>query len=284
MLVSRPMHGVLRPLLALFGLLIVVPTPRALSEPAQRHEARSRAQSQSTTQPRVSAKHRAAAGRAQRLGLGTRRAASRLLSGDPEPRWVRAAGRGAHFPGTLRFPVVKGWFSRGFGSGEDGYHQAVDIGGEVGWNVRAAAPGLVGYAGDELGGFGNVVMLVHAGGFVTLYAHNEQNLVVAGELVERGSVLAELGSTGRAQGPHVHFELLYDGENCDPAPLFRPGAKRRTGKLITPHRATWRPPKKRPDSVVCLPRKHHPNHRKHPAPNEEDLGGDEEADHTANAG
>jgi murein DD-endopeptidase MepM/ murein hydrolase activator NlpD len=196
--------------------------------------------------------------RAERLGLGTNKAAGQLLRGHPEPAWVRAAGGGAKLPGTLRFPVTRGWFVRGFGSGAGGYHQAMDIGGEVGWNVRAAASGMVAYASDGINGYGNFVMIVHPGGWVTTYAHNSKNLVVPGQKVSAGQVVALLGSTGRSKGPHVHFELLYDGENCDPGPLFRPFVPHRSGKHAQLPRATWSSAKQRPRAVTCHTRKHHP--------------------------
>jgi murein DD-endopeptidase MepM/ murein hydrolase activator NlpD len=162
--------------------------------------------------------------------------------------------------GTLRFPVAHGWFVRGFGSGKGGYHQAMDIGGEVGWNVRAAAPGLVGYAGDGVSGYGNLVLVIHPGGWVTTYGHNSKNLVVAGQKVERGAALAELGSTGRSKGPHVHFELLWNGMNCDPGPLFRPAARHKSGKPANVARSVWKDAHKRPRAITCHPRKHHPDY------------------------
>lgn len=201
----------------------------------------------------------AALRRAQRLGLGTRPVAGQLLAGRLEKAWVRAAG-GDTLPGTLRLPVGHGWFVRGFGSGKGGYHQAIDIGGEVGWNVRAAAPGLVGYAGDEVNGYGNLVILIHPGGFITIYGHNSKNRVVAGQRVERGAVIAELGSTGRSKGPHVHFELLFAGENCDPAPLLRPMLRHKNKRPMQTEKASWVKPQKRPRAITCHPRKHHPDY------------------------
>jgi murein DD-endopeptidase MepM/ murein hydrolase activator NlpD len=134
----------------------------------------------------------------------------------------------------------------------------MDIMGKIGWNVRAAADGVVGYAGDQVPGFGNMVMVVHPGGWVTLYAHNSVNFVAAGERVNKGSVLAEVGSTGRSTGPHVHFELIYNGKNCDPAPLFRPGVRHRSGKFSSVDYTSWRLPAKRPRSVQCAQRQKHP--------------------------
>jgi len=210
----------------------------------------------------------AAARRAARLGLGTRAVAGKLLAGHAERAWLRAAGGETQLPGTLRTPVARGWFVRGFGSGEAGYHQAIDIGGEIGWSVRAAAAGLVGYAGDELDGYGNLVILIHPGGFITIYAHNSKNRVVPGQRVDRGAVIAELGSTGRSKGPHVHFELLFSGENCDPAPLLRPGLRHKNQKAIDAEKASWRKPQQRPRAIVCHGRKHHPDYVDRPQPEE----------------
>ena len=195
---------------------------------------------------------------ARQLGLGGLQAAGMLLHGRVDARWIAAAGGGKGLAGTLRWPVSQGWFVRGFGSGQGGYHKAMDIMGKIGWNVRAAADGIVGYSGDKVPGFGNMVMVVHPGGWVTLYAHNSVNFVSAGERVAKGAVLAEVGSTGRSTGPHVHFELIYDGKNCDPAPLFRPGVRHRSGKFSSIEYTTWRSPGKRPNSVQCAVRQKHP--------------------------
>jgi murein DD-endopeptidase MepM/ murein hydrolase activator NlpD len=205
---------------------------------------------------------RAARPIARRLGLGTRAAASKLLVGRPEARWVRAAGGHAErLPGTLRWPVARGRFVRGYGSGEGGYHLAVDIAGNIGWNVRAAAPGIVGYSGNEVTGYGNMVLLVHPGGWVTMYAHNSTNFVAAGERVPRGGILAEVGSTGISRGPHVHFELMHGGKNCDPAHLFRPGIRHGGGRLSPIERVEWTRATRRPRQVSCDRRRRHPRSR-----------------------
>ncbi|HJL14826.1 MAG TPA: LysM peptidoglycan-binding domain-containing M23 family metallopeptidase [Sandaracinaceae bacterium LLY-WYZ-13_1] len=213
---------------------------------------------------RLTGRQRRALRRARNLGLGTRQAASRLLHGRVERRWVRAASRGrrrSRLPGNLRWPVTNGWFVRGYGSGEGGYHLAVDIMGRIGWNVRAAAPGIVGYAGDEVRGYGNMVLLVHPGGWVTMYAHNSANSVVAGQRVPRGGIIGEVGSTGISRGPHVHFEFIFDGQNCDPATLFRPGIRHRDGHLSPIPRATWRRPDDEPERMRCHRRMRHPRSR-----------------------
>ena len=194
------------------------------------------------------------------LGLGDRRAASLLLTGVVAQTWSEAAASSGDLgDGTLRWPVENGSFGRGWGSGERGYHRAVDIGGKMGAKVSAAAPGIVGYVGNELRGYGNVVMVVHPGGWVTLYAHNKRIVVRAGERVQQGQQLATLGSTGRSTGPHVHFELIYRGRNCDPLPFVSPheigNLRGRPTKQVP-----WDLLEAKPRSVRCKPRMMHPLH------------------------
>jgi hypothetical protein len=204
--------------------------------------------------------------KAKHLHLGDRRAASLLLTGAVAPEWEAAAYRnGDHHDGTLRWPVRQGSYGRGWGSGERGYHRAVDIGGKLGSPVSAAAPGIVGYVGNELRGYGNVVMLVHPGGWVTLYAHNKRIIVHAGESVKQGQKLAELGSTGRSTGPHVHFELIYRGRNCDPLP-FVPASEVANLPGKTPKQLPWNLLEGRPSGVRCRPRMMHPLHDDDGAP------------------
>jgi murein DD-endopeptidase MepM/ murein hydrolase activator NlpD len=169
----------------------------------------------------------AALRRAQRLGLGSHKTGAHLLGKPPESRWVRAAS--GRRPRTLLWPVAKGKFSRGFGMTRQNKphlaHLGVDILAPLGSPVRAAADGLVAYSDNGLCGYGNVVLLVHNNGWVTLYAHNDRVLVQAGSRVRRGDVLAHVGATGLARGNHLHFELHERGKARDPALLFRgPGA------------------------------------------------------------
>ncbi len=199
--------------------------------------------------------------RAERLGLGTLKAASKLLAGHVDPAWLRATGPDKWL-GALRLPVAKGHVSRGFGTGKGGYHQAVDIVGEVGSTIRTAAPGLVGYADNDVTGYGNFVIIIHPGGFITTYAHNQKLLVVAGQKVKRSQPIAQLGSTGRSMGPHLHTELLWNGLNCDPMSLFRPLARHKNGEPAVERLGLWKEPHKKPKSIRCAARKHHPDYVK----------------------
>lgn len=196
-----------------------------------------------------------------KLGLGTNRAASLLHAGNVLPEWQADVELGPEDDGTLLWPVREGYYVRGFGSGSGGYHLAVDVQGERGLSVLAAAPGVVGYAGTTLRGYGNAIMIIHPGKKITLYAHNERNEVVPGQRVMRGQRIAALGNTGISRGPHVHFEFLHGGKNCDPVPLFRPMVRSRSGHLAELEQASWLANAERPKAVRCEPRRQHPDSR-----------------------
>jgi murein DD-endopeptidase MepM/ murein hydrolase activator NlpD len=203
-------------------------------------------------------KEAAAEERARQLDLGKVGTASQLLFGHMEQRWVEAAG-GPKFSGTLNWPVAGGWYVRGFGSGEQGYHMAVDVAGPTGWPARASDAGIVAYAGDGIRGYGNIIMIIHPGGFLTFYAHLSASFVHAGEQVQRGEIIGEVGSTGISKGPHVHYEFVHKGQNCNPEPLFRPGMKRHNGEVLEVAKLEWTD-EKPPAGLKCAPRpKHHPN-------------------------
>jgi murein DD-endopeptidase MepM/ murein hydrolase activator NlpD len=78
------------------------------------------------------------------------------------------------------------------------------------------------FSGD-LAGYGNVVIIDHGNGFVSKYAHNSVNLVKEGDEVNTGAVIARVGSIGRSTGPHLHFELKYNGEGINPARFIARG-------------------------------------------------------------
>ncbi len=160
--------------------------------------------------------------RARMLGLGTRAVATRLLTAAPEARWTAAVhGRRAR---TLLWPVEGARLGRGFGftrrERQDLRHEGLDIAGETGAAVRAVADGLVAYADNGVRGFGHCVMLVHADGAVSLYAHLSRITVQPGWRATRGERLGLVGATGIARGPHLHFELREGGRTRDPEPRF----------------------------------------------------------------
>jgi murein DD-endopeptidase MepM/ murein hydrolase activator NlpD len=102
---------------------------------------------------------------------------------------------------------AQGVLSSGFGWRWGRMHKGIDIAAPIGTPVVAAAPGVITYSGWNEGGYGNLVEITHPDGSVTLYAHNHRVLVSLGQRVNQGQQVAEMGSTGRSTGPHLHFEI-----------------------------------------------------------------------------
>lgn len=101
---------------------------------------------------------------------------------------------------------VNGRINSGFGPRGSSFHDGVDIGVPEGAPIHAIDKGEVIYS-DQLRGYGNIVILRHSGNMVSVYAHNEVNLVHEGQIVDRGAIVGRVGSTGRVTGPHLHFEI-----------------------------------------------------------------------------
>jgi murein DD-endopeptidase MepM/ murein hydrolase activator NlpD len=118
------------------------------------------------------------------------------------------------------------WPTRGaiigsFGPQPDGNdNNGINLSAPIGTEVYAAAPGVVAYAGDDVRGYGNLLLVRHANGWVTAYAHNDSLLVKRGQMVERGQVIARVGKTGSVREPQLHFELRQGGRPVDPRPYL----------------------------------------------------------------
>jgi lipoprotein NlpD len=110
---------------------------------------------------------------------------------------------------------VSGSLNSGFGPRGSGFHDGLDIAAPEGTPIRSVEHGEVIYS-DQLRGYGNMVIVRHSGGIVSVYAHNQVNLVREGQHVARGEVIARVGSTGRVTGPHLHFEIRKDNLAQDP--------------------------------------------------------------------
>jgi murein DD-endopeptidase MepM/ murein hydrolase activator NlpD len=119
-------------------------------------------------------------------------------------------------------PITKGWMSSRYGrrtdpfNGHVAWHSGVDFAGKLDSDVISVAAGVVTWAAERHG-YGLMVEVNHGGGFSTRYAHNNQNLVHVGDVVQKGQVIARMGSSGRSTGPHVHFEVYKHGRAVDPA-------------------------------------------------------------------
>lgn len=118
-------------------------------------------------------------------------------------------------------PIVKGWLSSPYGyrkdpfTGKKAWHGGIDFAGAQDSAVVAVAGGVVTHAGKRWG-YGRLVEITHGNGYVTRYGHSARILVEEGQIVRRGDQIAEMGSSGRSTGPHVHLEVLKDGKPTNP--------------------------------------------------------------------
>jgi len=120
----------------------------------------------------------------------------------------------------FRWPLP-GRIISGFGPKAGGrYNDGVNLKASAGEPVRAAGDGVVAYAGDAIPGFGNLLLVKHAGGWVSAYGHNEALLVARGARVKAGEVIARAGQTGAVAEPQLHFELRRGRAPVDPAKVI----------------------------------------------------------------
>jgi murein DD-endopeptidase MepM/ murein hydrolase activator NlpD len=174
---------------------------------------------------RVALPFGAAADLAERLDLGTIQGVGHLLNHEPRPEWVRAAGGPVPRRSTMGWPAAVGRLWRRFGfvrkpPFENLLHRGIDVGAPRGSPVIATNPGIVAYSDNGVRGYGNLLVIVHDDGSVTLSAHCQAIYVFAGQRVRAGQIVGEVGETGMARGAHVHFEYRYGGEPVDPMPLL----------------------------------------------------------------
>lgn len=122
--------------------------------------------------------------------------------------------------GRFLWPLEGEMIAR-FGPQGDGRHNdGINIAAERGAEVRAAENGVVAYAGNELRGFGNLLLIKHSDEWITAYAHNDRLLVSAGDTVSRGQVISQVGSSGSVGQPQLHFEIRKGTRAIDPLPLL----------------------------------------------------------------
>ncbi|HEY4774454.1 MAG TPA: M23 family metallopeptidase, partial [Xanthobacteraceae bacterium] len=124
---------------------------------------------------------------------------------------------------SFRWPV-RGRVIAGFGPSTNGLqNDGINLAVPEGTAVRAAEEGVVAYAGNELKDYGNLVLVRHANGLVTAYAHASEILVKRGDTVRRGQVIARSGQTGKVTSPQLHFEIRKGSTPVDPT-KYLPGA------------------------------------------------------------
>jgi len=136
-------------------------------------------------------------------------ASQRVPSVAPPP--PKASGKGFLWP-------VEGTILSSFGAKSKGlFNDGVNIAAPRGTPIKAAETGVVAYTGNELKGFGNLILIKHEGGWVTAYAHADTITVKRGQIVKRGQSIATVGATGGVTKPQLHFEIRRGRQAVDPA-------------------------------------------------------------------
>ena len=126
---------------------------------------------------------------------------------------------GNRFRWPVRGRIISGFGSKPNGKQNDGINVAVPLG----TSVKSAENGVVAYAGSELQGFGNLVLIRHSNDWVSAYAHNDEILVKRGDEVRRGQVIGKAGKSGSVSQPQVHFELRKGSKPVDPLKYMASG-------------------------------------------------------------
>lgn len=150
------------------------------------------------------------------LGMGVALAASNIQPSEPDAIAQLDFSHSDSFIWPAQGTLTQGFLPRIS-------HMGIDIAGALGTTVVAAAAGRVVYAGWDEFGLGNVIKIEHSGGLLSVYGHNQRLLVREGQWVERGQIIALMGSTGHSNGPHLHFEIRQgDADWVDPIAYLPP--------------------------------------------------------------
>lgn len=116
---------------------------------------------------------------------------------------------------------TKGWMASGYGyrtspfTGKRSMHRGLDFAAPSGTPIYSPADGVVIFSGKK-SGFGNFIMIAHGYGIVTRYGHNSENMVQPGQRIKRGDQIATVGASGRTTGPHLHYEVMVNGQYVNP--------------------------------------------------------------------
>ncbi len=135
---------------------------------------------------------------------------------------AEAPAAATHGDGTFLWPV-RGRVLESFGTGPDGTHNdGINIAASRGAAIEATDSGVVAYSGNELRGYGNLILVKHPNGWISAYAHCDLILVKTGQKVARGQVIARVGATGNVSEPQLHFELRRGKKPVDPREYLPP--------------------------------------------------------------
>jgi murein DD-endopeptidase MepM/ murein hydrolase activator NlpD len=192
------------------------PAVASVTRAPQGHTAQAMAPAPQLAQPRTVPSEQVATMPAQNVRMAT-----------PEPekapetvaKTVEPAGAMQSFRWPVKGRVIAGFGAKAGGGQNDGINLAVP----EGTPVKAADDGVVAYAGNELKGYGNLVLIRHSNGFVSAYAHASELMVKRGDAIKRGQVIANAGQTGNVTSPQLHFEIRKGSTPVDPTKYLSGG-------------------------------------------------------------
>jgi murein DD-endopeptidase MepM/ murein hydrolase activator NlpD len=131
----------------------------------------------------------------------------------------------------LLWPIQGATVSSTFGYRWNRYHEGIDLVAPIGTAIHAAASGEVIYSGQKISGYGNMIVIKHAGSVSSVYAHNKKNFVKQGDKIKKGQKIAQLGNSGKSTGPHLHFEVRQAAKPVDPL-LLLPKQKKKWADYV----------------------------------------------------
>jgi murein DD-endopeptidase MepM/ murein hydrolase activator NlpD len=191
------------------GTRLTVPTKAAAAEPAA---SAPRSQKVAALPPAAS-KTASVPSQSARLAQASPLAVQDLvLHQDSATANPKTTGALPTFRWPVRGKVIASYGAKTNGKANDGINLAVP----EGTPVKAAEDGVVAYAGNELKGYGNLILVRHANGYVTAYAHASELLVKRGDPIKRGQVIAKSGQSGEVASPQLHFEIRKGSAPVDP--------------------------------------------------------------------
>ncbi len=141
---------------------------------------------------------------------------SKVKSAPVTDSYVAPKARKSKFDWPVKGTIISGYGNLGSGRKNDG----INIKAALGTNVKAADSGTIAYAGNELKGFGNLILIKHTDGWITAYAHNDRLFVKKGQKVTRGEKIATVGSSGSVTTPQLHFEVRSGKKAVNPRPYL----------------------------------------------------------------
>jgi murein DD-endopeptidase MepM/ murein hydrolase activator NlpD len=164
------------------------------------------------TQPVAVAQPVSTAGQQQSARYAQANPATEPAEAAPAPKPAETTSALPTFRWPVRGKVITGYGAKTNGKSNDGINVAVP----EGTPVKAAEDGVVAYSGNELKGYGNLILVRHSNGYVTAYAHASELLVKRGDTIKRGQVIAKSGQSGEVGSPQLHFEIRKGSQPVDP--------------------------------------------------------------------